>query len=80
MGRLSTFVAEWRETYAAYPAATAITWLEFLLGLVLIPAALAYPALQPRLPWTVGAALVVLGAAFVVWFTVFRSVVIARLV
>lgn len=80
MGRLSAFLAEWRETYEAYPAATAITWFEFLLGLVLIPAALAYPALQPRLPWTVGVGLVVLGAGFVVWFTVLRRPVIERLV
>jgi hypothetical protein len=80
MGRLSAFVAEWRETYAAYPAATVLVWVELLVGLALVPAALVYPAFQSRLPTAAGVALVAAGAGFVVWFVVLRSVVVDRLV
>jgi len=76
---LAGWLAEWRETYDAYPVATLVTWGELLFGVALLPAALAYPAFARRLPWGVGLALVAVSAAFVVWFTVLRGPVMERL-
>ncbi len=79
-GRLSAWLSEWRETYEAYPEATVVTWVELLLVVVLLSLALSFPVLSSALPWTVGALVVALGAAFVVWFTVVRAPVMDRLV
>ncbi|PSQ57442.1 hypothetical protein BRD18_07460 [Halobacteriales archaeon SW_7_71_33] len=80
MGPLSSWVEGWRETYEAYPAATALNLAELSLAGVLLLAALLYPAFARRLPWQVGLVLVALGAGFVVWFTVLRASVLDRLV
>jgi len=79
MGRLSSWLSEWRETYEAYPAATVLNLGELFLAVVLLPAALVYPVFAGRSSWLVGMALVVVGAAFVVWFVALRSPVVDRL-
>jgi hypothetical protein len=76
---LGGWLAEWRETYDAYPVATAVTWGELLLGVGLMPAALVYPVFASRLHWGVGVALVAVSALFAVWFTVLRRPVMERL-
>ena len=76
---LGGWLAEWRETFDAYPVATTVTWVELLLAFVMMVAALVYPAFARRLHWGVGAALVAVSAAFAVWFTVLRRPVMERL-
>ncbi len=76
---LGGWLAEWRETYDAYPVATAVAWGELLLAGLLLPAALVYPAFASRLHWSVGAALATAGAGFAVWFTAVRGPVMDRL-
>ncbi len=76
---LGGWLAEWRETYAEYPVATAVTWGELLLAFALMPAALVYPAFAGRLPAAVGVGLVAVSALFGVWFTALRGPVMERL-
>jgi hypothetical protein len=79
MGWLGTWIGEWRETYEAYPVATALTWAEMLTAVGLFAGSALLLASGGELPGPAGVGFVAVGVAFAVWFTTLRQPVIEHL-
>jgi hypothetical protein len=79
MGWFRNWVREWRETYEAYPVATALTWIEMLTALGLFVGTTVVLSTGGAVPTLAGGAFVAVGVAFAVWFTTLRQPVVERL-
>lgn len=80
MGWFDVWIQEWRDTYDAYPVATVVTWGELLAAVGLLVFSFVYMAVATRAPTWMGVALLSVGTAFAVWFTVLRRPLMDRLV
>lgn len=79
MGWFRNWIAEWRETYEAYPVATALTWLEMLTAVGLFAGTAVVLSMGGEVPTLAGGAFVAVGVVFAVWFTTLRQPVVERL-